>query len=569
MKTLSSILQEKSTKAIFKAFGVKEEADISLASVEGFHYQCNSALKLVKLLKQNPREIAEKIVKSLDSDSMMSKVEITSPGFINFRIEEAFLSKELNEMVQDAHLGAEVVKTKHKVIVEFSSPNIAKELHVGHLRSTIIGDSLARLFEFLGYSVLRLNHIGDWGTQFGMLITYLKEYERDVVEGKREVDLSLLTYWYREAKKLFDEDDGFKKKSQEEVVALQGGSKESLAVWKIICDISKKAFEEIYSLLDVKIEERGESFYNPYLPEIVKDLEQKGLITISGGAKCVFLEGFKNKEGNPLPVIVQKSDGGFNYDTTEIAAFRQRCLEEKADRIIIVTDAGQSLHFQMIYQVVLMAKYLDPLKIKFDHVTFGLVLGPDGKKFKTRSGETERLIDLLTEAIDRSKLLLKERLGEADDLDALASALGINAIKYADLSCHRQKDYSFSYDRMLKFEGNTAAFLLYSYVRILSIKRKVGKAKLGRINIEHSSELSLGLHLRRFGEVLEMMTRDLLPNRLADYLYELAEKFNAFFRDCHVIGSNEEADRLLLCDLTAKVLKQGFEILGLKTLERM
>jgi arginyl-tRNA synthetase len=583
---LIDFLQNRLTEAILKTYEEKLTcneaiADVAVCQDENFgHYQCNSSLKLSKILKENPRKIAlqiiENLVKKEDEQDIFSKIDIAGPGFINLILNPNFISSILNRMLQDPKLGALKIKKPQTVIVEFSSPNIAKELHVGHLRSTIIGDALARLFEFLGHRVIRLNHIGDWGTQFGMLINYLKKYQPKILTKEKSADLTTLTMWYKEARKLFDSDLNFKKESQLEVVKLQSKEIEAINAWKIICDISRIAFEDIYSLLDVNLIERGESFYNDDLPLIVKDLEKKGLIQISDGAKCVFIEGFKNREGNPLPVMVQKSDGGFNYDTTDIAAFKHRCQVERADRIIIVTDSGQSLHFEMIYPLVVKAKYLDPNKTRFDHVTFGVVLGEDKKKFKTREGESIKLIDLLNKAIDHAKNILKERLKDADskEINESAKNLGISAIKYADLSNHRLKDYLFSYEKMLSLEGNTAAFLFYSYVRILSIKRKVSEnierlLKTTEIDIKHPSEISLGVHLIRFGEVLELMTRDLLPNRLTDYLYELATKFNVFFRDCQVIGSTEQDTRLVLCHLTQKVLKAGFDILGLTPLNKM
>ncbi|MBI5346969.1 MAG: arginine--tRNA ligase [Chlamydiae bacterium] len=579
-------LQKIVTDAIKKLYQGKisdadTEAEVAHCLDENFgHYQCNNALKLAKILQKNPREIATQILaeiptKDLQGAPLFSKVEIAGAGFINFTLDKQFISKILQNQLLDKYLGSKIEKPQ-RIVIDFSAPNIAKELHVGHLRSTIIGDSLANLFEFLGNDVLRLNHVGDWGTQFGMLIAYLKEFVPDVLSKKKDTDLEELMNWYKASKKIFDEDENFKKRAQIEVVKLQKGDKDSIVAWQSICDISRKAFKEIYDLLNIKIIERGESFYNPYLQDVVNDLEKQGLITISNGAKCIFIEGFKSKEGTPLPVIVQKSDGGFNYDTTDIAAFRHRSQEEKADRIIIVTDAGQSLHFQMIYPIVVKAHYLDPKKTRFDHVTFGVVLGPDGKKFKTRSGETEKLIDLLNKAIDAARQILRQRLVEASEaeLQELATALGVSAIKYSDLSSHRTKDYVFSYDKMLNFEGNTAAFLFYSYVRILGIKRKINAdmeaiLKTAQINLEHPSEISLGLHLSRFGEIIEMMTKDLLPNRLCDYLYVLAEKFNIFFRDCRVEGTKEQNQRLVLLELTQKVLKAGFDILGLKPLSRM
>lgn len=578
MENLTEALQKQATDILKKMVGDQAPiADVTQSTNEQFgHYQCNSAMKVAKELKTNPRKVAEEIVEKWEKDGVIEKLEVAGPGFINITLAKEFLSKELTQVASDLRLGVPPLTKIKKVIVEFSSPNVAKELHVGHLRSTIIGESLARLFEFLGHDVLRLNHIGDWGTQFGMLITYLKENEPDVLAGNQETDLASLMNWYRESKKVFDADPEFKKRAQLQVVSLQGGEKEALAAWEKIREISRKGFQEIYDFLDVKITERGESFYNEMLPKVVEDYEKKGVIEVSDGAKCVFLEGFKAKDGTSLPVILQKSDGGFNYATTDTAALLQRVTVEKADRIIYVVDAGQQLHFQMVFAAAAKAGYYDPKKVQVEHVPFGVVLGADGKKFKTRSGETEKLIDLLKEAVRRAKTLLKERVQEAneEELDELAQILGVDAVKYADLSCHRVKDYVFSYDRMLNFEGNTAAYLLYSYVRIQGIKRKVNKDinalfATTPIKLDHPTEVALGLKLRQFGETLAHMDRDLLPNRLSDYLYDLAEKFHAFFRDCRVEGAPEESSRLVLCELTGRILKQGLYILGLKTMDRM
>jgi arginyl-tRNA synthetase len=578
---LISLIKEKATQAITNQFSAKIvdpaflQAEITESTQPQFgHYQCNSALKIAKILKVNPREIAKQITDAINlydqtDHRMIEKIEVAGAGFINIFLCPDFLAKRVESMLLDERLGVPLVN-KEKIIVEFSSPNIAKELHVGHLRSTIIGDALARLFEFLGYEVLRLNHIGDFGTQFGMLIAYIQKYESVALQNT--IDLSTLMSWYKEAKYQFDQDSEFKKLSQLEVVKLQQGDKNSFQIWEKICEVSKAAFQEIYQLLDVRLIERGESFYSPYLAQIVADLEQKGLITISNGAKCIFLDGFIGRDNTPLPMIVQKSDGGYNYETTDMAALYHRVQKEKATRIIIVTDAGQSLHFAMIFKAAEKAHYFDPKQLQLDHVPFGVVLGPDGKKFKTRSGETEKLIDLLMGAIQRAKQILKTRLPllEEEELEKSSKILGIDAVKYADLCCHRIKDYVFSYDRMLKFEGNTAAFLLYAYVRIQGIKRKVGKeAVKGPIVLSHPSEVGLAFHLCLFPETLQMMSQDLLPNRLCDYLYVLAEKFHAFFRDCRVEGSSEENSRLLLSEITAQVLKKGLSILGLQTLERM
>jgi len=578
MNTLLQLLRGDLTGSIQRAFGEalssqESGADIALCAQEEFgHYQCNSPLRLSKILKMNPRVVAQKIVDCLEHKDLFSKVEIAGPGFINFTFSCPFLSHELERQLQDPLLGAISPKKRERVIVEFSSPNVAKELHVGHLRSTIIGDCLARLFEFLGYDVLRLNHIGDWGTQFGMLIAYMLEHAPLVLAGKEKTDLPTLMGWYRAAKLVFDQDPAFKKRAQAQVVRLQSEEKQAIDAWRKICEISRKGYQEIYDLLDVKIVERGESFYNPYLADVVRELEGKHLIQVSDGAKCLFLEGFQNRDGDSFPLMVQKSDGGYNYDTTDLAAIRYRIFEDLVDRIIYVTDLGQSLHFQMIFAAAKKAGWLDDRKVALDHVGFGLVLGADGKKFKTRSGDTEKLIDLLHEAVTRAKAVIKERTPdiESSDCEHLAKVLGIGAVKYADLSSSRTKDYTFSYDKMLRFDGNTAVFLLYSFVRIRGIQRKVGAdGAHGAICLEHPSEMTLALHVRRFGEVLAQIEEELCPNRLTDYLYVLAEKFNAFFRDCRVEGSQQERSRLALCELTARVLRQGLHILGLQTVDKM
>ena len=535
------------------------------------HYQCNSALKLSKLLKDNPRNIAEKL--TLEPSSFIESSSVAGPGFINVSISKLFLEEALNSLNFDPRLGISKVKDPKRLIVEFSSPNTAKELHVGHLRSTIIGDTLARLFEFLGHDVLRLNHIGNWGTPFGMLIHYLKTFHPAVLSGAEKTDLSHLAQWYKESRKLFDSDEEFKKLSQAQVVSLQSHEPDAIKAWNKICEISRKGYQEIYDLLNVKIEERGESFYHDILPQIVTLFETKKLVQISDGAKCVFLDEFVSKEGSPLPVIIQKSDGGYNYSTTDLAALYQRIETEKADRIILVVDNGQSLHFQMVFKAAEQAGYYDPKKVDVCHVPFGLVLGQDGKKFKTRSGDSEKLIDLLKKSISKAAAIIKERDPEAKDVDNTAQVLGINAIKYADLSSLRTKDYMFSYDKMLQFEGNTAAFLLYAYVRIASIQRKAAfhlkDFKSEKICLTEPAELELALSILQLREVIESVAQTLLPNRLCDFLYQLAEKFHSFFRDCPVINSDNQNSRLLLCDLVKRAFEIGFSILGLETVSKM
>lgn len=577
MKTITHILQTYCTSAIQKCKFFSSElhpyipAEITQSMNQALgDYQCNSALKMARILKRPPNEIAESIAEAFPKESKTLLESITcKSGFINFTISPKFLASELSKMLRDPKLGIEMPAHPSKIIIDFSSPNVAKELHVGHLRSTIIGDSLARLFEFLGHRVMRLNHVGDWGTQFGMLLAYIKTENIDY----RHLTIKELLQIYQAAKQKFDNDPIFKGDAQMGVVSLQQKYPPSIEVWKSICEVSRKAYQEIYDLLDIKITERGESFYRDQLPHIIQDLDKKNLITESQGARCIFFPEFTNKEGEPLPIMVQKSDGGHNYVTTDLAAMRQRTQEEKADRIIVVTDGGQLLHFQMLIRASIAAGYLDPKKTEFNHVTFGVVLSPEKKRLKTREGTSEKLIDLIHKAIACAKNTLTERRPDfsAKEIEDSATILGIDAIKYADLSGHRQKDYIFSYERMLQFEGNTAPYLLYSYVRMQGIKRKVNKSiELSfPISIEHPSEIALALHLRQFDETLFSMSRDLLPNRLAEYLYHLAEKFHAFFRDCRVEGSDSESSRLLLCECSGRVLKQGLEILGLKTLDKM
>lgn len=571
---LIDLLSEKLEKAIKNAFPNLSFEEIKIevhpSSSEKFgHYQCNNAFSLARILKCSPRDAAQRIVDKLDQE-FLEKVEIAGGGYINILFDDVFLGQKAQSALLDSHLGVPVKGKNEKIIVEYSSPNIAKEMHVGHLRSTIIGECLARLFDFLGYDVLRLNHVGDWGTAFGMLIAYMQEEVPEVLKGIQKTDLSHLMDWYRKSKKRFDEDESFKTKSRLAVVALQGGDSNVRHAWEIICEISRKAYEEVYALLDVQLVERGESFYNPMLPEVVLDLQQKGIAIPSEGAICVFIEGYE------LPLMIQKTDGGYTYDTTDLAGMKHRVEQEKATRIIIVTDSGQSTHFQLIYHAAVKAGYLNPKNVRFDHVPFGVVLGPDGKKFRTRTGETEKLIDLLTVAIEKARAILieKEHSLSEEEIDSIAKILGIDAVKYADLSSNRISDYVFSYDRMLRFEGNTAAFILYSFVRIHGIKRKakidIEELKVNsHIHLTEKSEIQLTLHLLQFGEILKKMASDLYPHYLSDYLYQLAQKFNLFFRDCQVIGSSEQASRLLLCELASKIMEKGLHILGLKTVERM
>jgi arginyl-tRNA synthetase len=468
-------------------------------------------------------------------------------------------------------------ETPQRIIVDFSSPNIAKEMHVGHLRSTIIGDSIARILEFQGHDVLRLNHVGDWGTQFGMLITYLREAYPAALTTSDALDLGDLVALYRAAKKRFDEDEVFKETARQAVVELQAGDREATLAWQLLCDQSRREFQKIYDALDIQIAERGESFYNPYLTDVVKDLQALGLLEENQGAQCVFLEGFTNKAGEPLPLIVQKSDGGYNYATTDLAAIRYRINTDKAERIIYVTDAGQSDHFAQVFQVATRAGWL-PNTVKVKHVPFGLVQGEDGKKLKTRSGETVTLKSLLDEAIARAGAIVEEYNPESSEefKREVATAVGLGAVKYADLSQNRTSNYTFSYDKMLSLQGNTAPYMLYAYVRVQGISRKgnINFAQLTdtqSIYLNTEEEINLGKHLLQFAEIIEAISEDLMPNRICQYLFELSQKFNQFFEQCPVLQSEEpeRTSRLILCHITAKTLKKGLELLGMKVLDRM
>ncbi|MCB1149772.1 MAG: arginine--tRNA ligase, partial [Chlamydiia bacterium] len=558
MEALESTLKNFFVKAGEKAFpGAEMPIDLKPSARSDFgHYQFNSAMRLGKQLGKNPREVATELCAAAGESPLIEKLEVAGPGFINIWLSKEALSERVQKMLQDQRLGVPLDRPQ-RIVMDFSSPNTAKEMHVGHLRSTIIGDALARTFEFMGHDVLRLNHIGDWGTAFGMLIAYLKEEAPAVIQGTEETDLTHLVNWYRASKKRFDEDPAFKERAQKEVVKLQSGDREALRAWEIICEISGRAYQEIYDILDVKLVDRGESFYNPLLADTIKELESKGLISISDGAKCIFIEGFKNRDGDPLPLMVQKSDGGYGYASTDMASIKHRLFDEKGERLIYITDLGQGTHFDMVFKAAEMAGWLDPKKVRVEHVGFGMVLGPDGKKFRTRAGETEKLIDLITAAVDRARAIIREKNPDypPEEVDKIAKAVGIGAIKYADLSTNRTGDYTFSYDKMLRFEGNTAAYLLYSYVRVNGIKRKVGvevEKLLGQpIVLEHPAEIALALHLCQLPEALAKVEEELLPNRLTDYLYGLADKFHTFFHDCRVEGSEQETSRLLLCEATA------------------
>ena len=549
-------------------------------------FQANGALPLAKPLKQAPRQIAGAIVEALQADPAFTALclepQIAGPGFINLTIRPECLAAEVSARLGDPRLGVPEVHNDSAVVVDFSSPNIAKEMHVGHLRSTIIGDSLARVLEFRGHRVLRLNHVGDWGTQFGMLITHLKQVAPETLNTADAVDLGDLVAFYREAKKRFDEDEAFQTTSREEVVKLQGGDPVSLKAWGLLCDQSRREFQKIYDRLDIRLSERGESFYNPYLASVLSGLKEADLLVTDDGAECVFLEGVNGKDGKPLPVIVRKSDGGFNYATTDLAAIRYRFAGgsdgDGARRVIYVTDAGQANHFAGVFQVAKRANWI-PEDGRLEHVPFGLVQGEDGKKLKTRSGDTVRLRDLLDEAVERAEADLRRRLqeeGRHEDesfIRHVAGTVGLAAVKYADLSQNRITNYQFSFDRMLALQGNTAPYLLYAVVRIAGIARKGGdlEAEAGMLQFSEPQEWALVRELLKFDAVIAEVEEELLPNRLCSYLFELSQVFNRFYDQVPVLKAEGKSlsSRLALCRLTADTLKSGLGLLGIATLERM
>jgi arginyl-tRNA synthetase len=544
-------------------------------------YQANLAMSLAKPLQENPRAIATQIVAKLDLSDLCEPSEIAGPGFINLRFKTQYLEDQLRAMQADPRLGVAPVAHPQTVIVDFSSPNIAKEMHVGHLRSTIIGDSLARVQEFMGHQVLRLNHVGDWGTQFGMLITHLKDACPEALTPGAAVDIGDLVTFYKQAKQRFDTDDDFKTRSREAVVDLQSGEATATTAWKALCEQSRQAFQTLYDRLDITIQERGESFYNPLLADVVQDLDSLGLLVENQGARVVFADGFTNKDGDPLPLIIQKTDGGYNYATTDLAAIRYRTQQDGAERVLYVVDAGQGNHFAQVFQVAAKAGWI-PSNVELTHVPFGVVQGEDGKKFKTRSGDTVRLKDLLDEAVSRARIDLETRLqteqrAETEDfIQDTAEAVGIGSVKYADLSQNRTSNYIFSFDKMLALQGNTAPYMLYAYVRVQGISRKgdIDFAHLpaeARIYLADDTEFALARHLLQLDEVIGEVAQDLYPNRLCQYLFELSQKFNQFYDRCSVLQAAEpqRTSRLLLCDLTAKTLKLGLSLLGIRVLERM
>ena len=537
----------------------------------------NLALMLAKPAKQNPRALAELIIKNLPSSDLLLKTEIAGPGFINFFINPNVLEKQIDNAFADPKLSLDSIKEPQTIVVDYSSPNLAKEMHVGHLRSSIIGDAVARTLEFQGHNIIRQNHVGDWGTQFGMLLAYMEELRarNEPIDN----NLANLEMFYRAAKGRFDESEEFATRARNLVVELQGGNEECLKLWAEFNEISLSHCQKTYERLGVSLKRedvRGESTYNNDLAVVVADLDKKGLLQESQGAKCVFLDNFKNKDGEPLPVIIQKKDGGFLYATSDLAAMRYRQNKLNADRILYFVDARQGLHFQQVFEVARLAGFVNA-DISLEHMPFGTVMGEDGRPFKTRSGTVAKLADLLTEAELRAYELVKEKNKDMDEeeLRHIASVVGISSVKYADLSKNRTSDYTFSFDSMLSFEGNTAPYLLYAYTRVNSIFNKAGitmDSITAAVSLTEEKEIDLANKLMQFNEIINQVAKQGCPHFLCSYLFELAGLFSSFYEACPILSAPTETQkqsRLKLAALTAKTLKQGLSLLGINTLERM
>ncbi|QXG33301.1 arginine--tRNA ligase [Pseudomonas viridiflava] len=575
--TIRQLIQQALTRLVTE--GVLPEGLTPAIQVENARdkthgdFASNIAMMLAKPAGMKPRDLAEKLIAALPADEQVSKVEIAGPGFLNFFQNTQALAARLDAALADPQLSVRKAGPAQRVVVDLSAPNLAKEMHVGHLRSTIIGDGVANVLGFLGDTVIRQNHVGDWGTQFGMLLAYLQE------KPATSDELSDLENFYRAAKQRFDESEEFAERARGLVVKLQGGDAECLALWKRFNEISLSHCQKTYERLNVNLtpaDVMGESAYNDDLANVVSDLKAAGLLVESNGALCVFLEEFRTAEDTPLPVIVQKAGGGYLYATTDLAAIRYRSKVLKADRALYFVDQRQALHFQQVFEVARRAGFVHE-GMQLEHMGFGTMNGADGRPFKTRDGGTVKLIDLLDEAEERAYTLVKEKNPEVAEaeLRSIAKAVGISAVKYADLSKHRTSDYSFNFDQMLSFEGNTAPYLLYAYTRVSGVFRKLGTpfdASKGKIVLEAPQEQELAARLAQFTETLNNVAEKGTPHVLCAYLYDLAGLFSSFYENCPILGAenpDQQQSRLRLAALTGRTLKQGLDLLGLETLERM
>ncbi len=540
-------------------------------------YQANGIMSAAKKLKTNPRALAQKVLELVKLDDIAKKVEVAGPGFVNIHLRDDWISRQVQQLETDPRLGAISDSDPMTVVTDYSAPNLAKEMHVGHLRSTIIGDAISRVLDFLGHKVIRQNHVGDWGTQFGMLIAFMEKTNLNA-----DAEIGDLEDFYRQAKAMFDEDPDFADLSRQYVVRLQGGDQHVLDMWKVFLNKSLAHCQQVYDRLGVNLggdDIRGESFYNDDLPVVVDELHKAGLLTESQGALCVFMPEFTGKDGHPLPLIVRKSDEGYLYATTDLAAIRYRVSSLGARRILYVVDARQSLHFRQVFAVAKKARFADE-DVSLEHVAFGTMMGEDGKPFKTRTGGTVKLADLLDEAQRKAYDLVSQKSPDLDENQRreIAHVVGVGAVKYADLAQNRTSDYVFSWDKMLSLDGNTAPYMQYAYARIQSIFRK-GTAKAGRdiepggvdITLEAGAERSLAVKLLQFPETLAVVAAESMPNLLCGYLYDLAGAFMSFYENCPVLQSPEpvRSGRLSLCRITSRVIKTSLNLLGIDTVEKM
>jgi arginyl-tRNA synthetase len=587
IRSLSTLLAEAVSVVVGDLFG-SEAFDPEIRRSDFADFQSNGMMSLARSQKTNPRTLATDVASKIARGDFIRDCQVAGPGFINFVLRDQALLKQVAARLADDRLGCASVETSLKIVIDYSQPNIAKEMHVGHLRSTIIGDALARILTFRGHDVVRQNHLGDWGTQFGMLIQYMIEIDSMETRGK-SANISTLNHLYREARAMFESDSEFADRSRSRVVLLQSGDPNTLSAWQEIVDESNRYFAEVYDKLDVLLTDEdtvGESYYNPMLQDVVTDMESRGIARRSHGALCVFFEDILGADNSPVPLIVQKADGGFGYATTDLAAIRHRVGELKADKILYVVDARQSLHFRMVFEAARRARYL-PRDIEAIHVSFGSVLGPDGRPFKTRAGDTVRLIELLDGAISRASDTIREKPSDWEDseIDELARAVGIGAIKYADLSTSRTRDYMFDLERMHSLVGNTGVYLQYAYARVQSLLRRAGEQdKLTQAFPDDSvlsalddsplsaEERMLILLLDEFESVLLTLEELYEPHRLCSYLFSLAQSFTAFYEQHSVLKAatpTSRAQRLALCALTARTLNLGMSLLGIRTPERL
>ena len=575
---IQALLSEKVSQAMIAA-GAPADCEPQVrqsAKVQFGDYQANGVMAVAKKLGMAPRQLAEQVLSHLQLDGIANKVEIAGPGFINIFLDPAFLAEHVTQALKSDRLGIAQPKAQ-TIVVDYSAPNVAKEMHVGHLRSTIIGDAAVRTLELMGHKVIRANHVGDWGTQFGMLIAWLEKQQQD---NAGEMALADLEGFYRDAKKHYDEDEAFAERARSYVVKLQGGDEYFRKMWRQLVDITMSQNQLTYDRLNVTLtrdDVMGESLYNPMLPGIVADLKAKGLAVESEGATVVFLDEFKNKEGEPMGVIIQKKDGGYLYTTTDIACAKYRYETLHADRVLYYIDSRQHQHLMQAWTIVRKAGYV-PDSVPLEHHMFGMMLGKDGKPFKTRAGGTVKLADLLDEALERARRLVAEKNPDmpADELEKLANVVGIGAVKYADLSKNRTTDYVFDWDNMLAFEGNTAPYMQYAYTRVLSVFRKAELDESAIVNaavtISEDREAQLAARLLQFEETLNVVARDGTPHVMCAYLYDLAGLFSGFYEHCPILSAESEAvrnSRLKLALLTAKTLKRGLDTLGIETVERM